>query len=58
VLGAHPGDINLGRCGNTLFHDRKAVEQPGHYFAGRFDDLRIAHRSLTREEIRALARQR
>src|SRR5262249_54690833 len=44
--GAHPGDINLGRCGNTRFHDGRAVEQPGHYFAGRLDDFRLANRSL------------
>jgi hypothetical protein len=55
ALGAHPGDINLGRCGNTLFHDRRRVEQPGHYFAGRLDDFRIANRSLIPEEVRALA---
>jgi len=55
ALGAHPGDINLGRCGNTLFHDRRRVEQPGHYFAGRLDDFRIANRSLAPEEVRALA---
>ncbi|MBC8869814.1 MAG: PKD domain-containing protein [Planctomycetes bacterium] len=55
VLGAHPNDINLGRCGNTLFHDGRAVGQPGHYFAGRLDDFQIINRSLTPEEIRALA---
>jgi hypothetical protein len=58
VIGAHAGDVNLGRCGNTLFHDRKAVELPGHYFAGRIDDFRIANRSLTAEDVRALAKQR
>jgi hypothetical protein len=58
VLGAHPGDINLGRCGNTLFHDGKAAEQPGYYFAGRFDDLRIANRAFLAEEVRALAKLR
>ena len=25
VLGAHTADINLGRCGNTLFHDGVVV---------------------------------
>jgi hypothetical protein len=55
-LGAHPGDINLGRAGNTLFHDRQAAEQPGYYFAGRVDDFRIANRALTGEEVRGLAR--
>ena len=56
VLGAHSGDINLGRCGNTLFHDGRAVEEPGHYFAGRIDDFRIINRSLAPEEIRTLAK--
>jgi len=27
AIAAHVGDINLGRCGNTRFHDR-AQEQP------------------------------
>jgi hypothetical protein len=57
MLGAHPGDINLGRCGDTLFHDGRAVEQPGCYFAGRIDDFRIINRSLAPEEIRALAKE-
>jgi hypothetical protein len=56
VLGAHTGDINLGRCSNTLLHDGRAVEQPGYYFAGRIDDFRIINRSLAPEEIRALAK--
>jgi hypothetical protein len=56
VVGAHPGDINLGRCGNTRFHDRRTVVQPGHYFAGRLDDFRIANRSLSAEEVRELAK--
>jgi hypothetical protein len=55
ALGAHPGDVNLGRCGNTRFHDGRTAEQPGHYFAGRLDDFRLANRSLTAEEVRALA---
>jgi hypothetical protein len=55
VLGAHPGDINLGRSGNTLFHDGTA-EQPGAYFAGRLDDFRITNWALTPEEVGALAR--
>jgi hypothetical protein len=55
VLGAHPGDINLGRCGNSRFPDGPA-EQPSHYFAGRLDDFRIANRALTAEEVGALAR--
>jgi hypothetical protein len=55
VLGAHPGDINLGRCGNTLFPDGP-VGQPGHYFAGRIDDFRIVNRALTGKEVGALAR--
>ena len=54
LLGAHPGDINLGRCGDTLLHDGRAVGQPGDYFAGRIDDFRIINRSLAPEEIRAL----
>jgi len=58
LLGAHPSDINLGRCGNTLFHDGRAVEQPDHYFAGRIDDFQIANRSLAPEEIGALAHAR
>jgi hypothetical protein len=53
--GAHAGDINLGRCGDTLLHGGRAVEQPGYYFAGRIDDFRIINRSLAPEEIRALA---
>jgi len=31
LLAAHPGDINLGRCGNTLFHDGQAADAPGFY---------------------------
>jgi hypothetical protein len=57
VLGAHTGGINLGRCGKTLFHDGRAVEEPGNYFAGRIDDFRIINRSLAPEEIRALAKR-
>ena len=56
VIGAHVGDINIGRNGNTLFHDRRPAEQPGFYFAGRFDDFRIANRSFTAEEVRALSK--
>ena len=58
LLGAHPSDINLGRCGNTLFHDGRAVEQPDHYFAGRIDDFQIANRSFAPEEVGALAHAR
>ena len=58
LVGAHSGDINLGRCGNTLFHDGRAVDQPDHYFAGRIDDFQIANRSLAPEEVRALANAR
>ena len=54
VLGAHVGDINIGRSGNTLFHDRKPAEQPGFYFAGRIDDFRILNRSYSAEEVGAL----
>jgi hypothetical protein len=55
LLGAHPGDINLGRAGSTLFHDGRALEQPDHYFKGRIDDFRISNRALTAEEMRTLA---
>jgi hypothetical protein len=58
VLGAHTCDVNLGRSGNTLFHDRRPAEQPAYYFAGRLDDFRIANRPLTPGEVRALARDR
>jgi hypothetical protein len=58
VPGEHPGDITIGRCGNTLFHDHRAVEQPAHGFAGRIDDFRIANRSWTAEEVRALSKAR
>jgi hypothetical protein len=51
LLGAHSGDINLGRCGNTLFHDGRAADQPDHYFAGRIDDFQIANRSWAAEEF-------
>ncbi len=55
MLGAHPNDINLGRCGNTLLHDGRTLGQPGHYFQGRFDDFRIVNRAVAREEIHRLA---
>jgi hypothetical protein len=55
ILGVHPGDVNIGRSGNTLFHDRQAANQPGFYFAGRLDDFRIANRALSAEEVRGLA---
>ena len=55
VLGAHGGDINLGRCGNTRFQDGRTAEQPGCYFAGRIDDFQIVNRALAPDEIRALA---
>jgi hypothetical protein len=53
LLGAHTGDVNLGRSGSTRFHDR-ADDNPGYYFAGRLDDFRILNRSLTPEEARAM----
>ncbi|MGA2618917.1 MAG: LamG-like jellyroll fold domain-containing protein [Thermoguttaceae bacterium] len=53
---ANAATINLGRCGNTLLHGGRTVEQPGHYFAGRMADFRIVNRALTAEEIRALAK--
>jgi hypothetical protein len=57
ALAAHGGEINLGRCGSTLFHDGGAAEQPGHYFPGRLDDFQIINRALTPEEILALAKE-
>jgi hypothetical protein len=56
MLGAHAGDVNLGRCGNTLFHDNRAAAQPGHYFAGRIDDFQIINRALAPEEARGLGK--
>jgi hypothetical protein len=56
LLGAHPGDINLGRSGGTRFHDR-AADAPGAYVAGRLDDFRLLNRALTADEVRALARK-
>ncbi len=56
AIGAHVGDINIGRSGNTLFHDKKPADNPGFYFAGRFDDFRIANRSLGADELRALVK--
>jgi hypothetical protein len=55
LLGAHTGDINLGRSGNTRFHDR-TDDNPGYYFAGRFDDFRIANRAFSDAEVRGLAK--
>jgi hypothetical protein len=55
LLGAHTGDINLGRSGSTRFHD-KADDNPGHYFAGRFDDFRILNRALSADEVDALCK--
>jgi hypothetical protein len=55
LLGPHPGDIALGRSGNTAFHDGKA-DNPGHYFAGRLSDFRIANRAFAEVEARALAK--
>jgi hypothetical protein len=55
LLAAHPGDINLGRSGGTAFHDSKS-DNPGHYFAGRLDDFRIANRAFSEAELRALAK--
>jgi hypothetical protein len=55
LLGVHPGDINIGRAGNTRFHDDKVAGQPANPFAGRLDDFRIANRAWTAEQIRALA---
>ena len=57
LLGAHVGDINLGRCGNTLFHDAQPGGNPGYYFAGRLDDFRLVNRSLSAEEVRAMAKR-
>ncbi len=51
---AHPGDINLGRSGNTRFHDQRPAEQPGYPFAGRLDDFRIVNRALSAAEVQAL----
>ena len=56
LLGVHTADINLGRSGNTLFHDNQPSSNPGFYFAGRFDDLRISNRTSSAEEIRAIAK--
>ncbi len=55
VPRAHPGDVNLGRSGSTLFHDRRPAGQAGFPFAGRLDDFRILNRALTAAEMRALA---
>jgi hypothetical protein len=55
LVAVHTGAINLGRCGNTLFHDGRAVDQPDHYFKGRVDDFRIMNRALAPGEVRALA---
>jgi hypothetical protein len=55
--GAHPGDINLGRSGSTLFHDGKA-DNPGYYFAGRLDDFRIVNRAFSDDDVRELAKPR
>lgn len=54
-LGAHPGDINLGRSGNTAFHDGKA-DNPGYYFTGRIGDFRIVNRAFTDAEVKASAK--
>jgi hypothetical protein len=55
LLGAHPGDVNLGRSGNTLFPDGKA-DNPGYSFAGRLDDFRIVNRAFSDAEVRNLAK--
>jgi hypothetical protein len=56
LLGQHPGDVNIGRSGNTLFHDRRPADQPGFYFGGRIDDFRLANRSFSADEVRALSK--
>ena len=53
-LTYHPGDINIGRNGNTVFQDGPQ-EKPGNYFAGRIDDLRIYSRALTQAELAGTA---
>jgi hypothetical protein len=54
-LSSHPGDINLGRNGDTRYHDGEAG-MPGDYFAGRLDDLSIYSRALPKSEIRKRCR--
>jgi hypothetical protein len=54
VPAAHPGDINIGRAGNTLFHDKKVAQGPSHYFAGRMDDFRIMNRALDAKALRGV----
>jgi hypothetical protein len=56
LLGVHTGDINLGRSGSTRFLGR-ADDNPGYYFAGRFDDFRIINRALSKEEVQALQKE-
>jgi hypothetical protein len=58
VIGSHPGDINIGRCGNTLFHDGKKGDNPGYYFAGRIDEFRILNRAMEPDALRDLVRRR
>jgi hypothetical protein len=58
VIGAHTADINIGRCGSTLFHDGKAVQQPAHYFAGRIGEFRILNKPLAAKAIQELAEPR
>jgi len=50
-LAQHPGDINLGRNGDTRYHDAEA-RKPGDYFSGQIDDLSIYGRALTKREIK------
>jgi len=54
-LAEHPGDINLGRNGDTRYHDGEA-RKPGDTFAGQIDDLSIYSRALSRREIRKRGR--
>ena len=56
LLLSHVGDINLGRSGNTRFHD-VAADNPGFYFGGRLDDFRIVNRSLTAAEVQVLSKR-
>ena len=56
-IGAHVGDINVGRSGNTRFQER-AADQPTAYVEGRLDDFRILNRALSAAEVLALAKAR
>ena len=54
-LTYHPGDINIGRNGNTVFQDGPQ-DKAGTYFAGRIDDLRIYSRALSQAELAGMAK--